>query len=464
MAEGRDHSNKTLAESVSDFTAHLTYRSLPSDVVQHVKFHIMNVLGLCLASSRLEAGKVTVEVVKKLGGKKEATIVASRRRTSAANAALANGAMSHVLDYDDTHSESFVHVGPPVIPAALAMGEREKVDGRSLITATAAGMEIAIRVGMVAPGQFSKIGFHPTSVCGIFGGFLAASKILHLNRSQIVNGLGVCGSQASGVLEFFSDGSWVKQFHPGWAAHSAIIAALMAEEAMTGPRTIFEGRFGLYKTHLQGIDYDMKPLSEGLGEKWEIPNIAYKPYPCGVVLHPFLYCASKLKKEHNLTADDVVEVECVVPKGMVPLVCEPADAKIAPRTRYDGKFSLFFTVAAMLADGKVDPSTFTEAKIKNPKILELAKRVKYTVNPEADYPREIPGKILVKTKNGATHEFKIDTTPGGPEYPMTKEEHILKFKSLASTTLNKKATEAIIQTIDRLEEVKNVRNLMELCK
>jgi 2-methylcitrate dehydratase PrpD len=149
---------------------------------------------------------------------------------------------------------------------------------------------------------------------------------------------------------------------------------------------------------------------------------------------------------------------------MVPLVCEPADAKITPRTRYDGKFSLFFTVAAMLADGTVDTSTFTEAKIKNSKILELAKRVKYSADSSIDYPRLIPGKVLIKTKNGATYEFKVDTTPGGPEYPMTKEEHTLKFKSLASTFLNERATEAIIQTIDRLEELENVRNLMKFCK
>lgn len=456
--------NKTLAEALSDFAVGLTFESLPKEVVECVKLHVMNIIGLCLASSRLEAGEIAARVVKQWQGKEEATVIASGYLVPASNAALANGTMSHVLDFDDTHNEAFVHVGPPVIPAALAMGEREGIDGRTLITAASSGMETAVRVGIVAPGQLSKQGFHPTSVCGVFGAFVASSKILNLKESQIVNGLGICGSQASGILEFFADGSWVKQFHPGWAAHSGIIASLMAQEGMTGPSTVLEGRFGLYKTHLGQTELALDRVVSRLGKEWEIPKIAFKPYPCGVVLHPFLYCASALKKNYKINANDISEVTCKVPSGMVPLVCEPATAKVAPRTAYDGKFSLPFTIAAMLVDGKLDITSFSEKKIKDRNILEVAKVVKYIAEPNVDYPRRIPGHVSVKLRNGRTHEFKVETNPGGPELPMTKEEHIEKFKSNASTILKEDKIREILDKLEHLEQLKNIQSLMALCR
>jgi len=390
-------------------------------------------------------------------------VIASKYRAPAASAALANGAMSHVLDFDDTHNESFVHVGPPVIPAALAMGERQKVNGKTLITAIAAGMETAIRVGMIAPGQLSKIGFHPTSIWGIFGAYTAASKILQLKNNQIVNGFGVCGSQSAGILEFFSDGSWVKQFHPGWAAHSGIVSALMTQNGMTGPKSVFEGRFGVYKTHLGQADLALQRVVEGLGQRWEIPRIAYKPYPCGVVLHPFLYCASKLKKEHRLDVDNIKKVKCTVPSGMVPLVCEPAQEKVMPRSVYDGRFSLYFTVAAMLVDGKVDISTFSNSKIGNKKILELARNVEYQIDPNIDYPKYIPGDITVEMKSGENYQCKVNTNPGGPDLPMTKNDHIAKFRSNTAKALPRATTDRILDRIDKLEHVSDIRSIMRLC-
>jgi len=453
-----------VAEAVSDFAVGLTFNSLPKEVVEHTKLHIMNIIGLCIAASGLEAGKIAAEVVRQWQGRGEATVIASGYLAPAPNAALVNGTMAHVLDFDDTHNESFVHVGPPVIPVALAMGEREGKDGKALITAVSAGMETAIRVGMAAPGQLPKQGFHATSICGTFGALVASSKILNLKTSQIVNGLGICGSQASGIYEFFSDGSWVKQFHPGWAAHSGIIASLMAQKGMTGPRTVFEGRFGVYKTHLRQISLAIERAVEGLGELWEIAKIAYKPYPCGVVLHPFLYCASRLKRNHGINGDDIAEVRCEVPSGMVPLVCEPVEAKATPRTAYDGKFSLPFTVAAMLVDGKVNVNTFTEDKIKDRKILELAKGVKYVADPNTEYPKRIPGHVSVKMKSGITHEFKVETNPGGPEIPMTKEEHISKFKSNASIVLGEEAIRDMLDKLENLERVKNIQELMRLCR
>ncbi len=456
--------SKTAAEALGDFAVNLTFESLSKEVVECVKFHVMNIIGLCVASSKLEAGKIAASVVKQWQGKEEATVIASGYLAPASNAALANGTMSHVLDFDDTHNEAFVHVSPPVIPAALAMGERQKIDGRTLITAASAGMETAIRIGIAAPGQLPKIGFHPTSVCGVFGAFVASGKILNLKESHIVNGLGICGSQASGIYEFFADGSWVKQFHPGWAAHSGIIASLMAQKGMTGPGTVLEGRFGLYKTHLGQTNLALERVVNQLGEEWEIPKIAFKPYPCGVVLHPFIYCASILKKNYKINANDITEVTCKVPSGMVPLVCEPAEAKVAPRTAYDGKFSLPFTVAAMLVDGKLDITSFSEKKIRDQNILGVAKVVKYIAEANADYPKRIPGHVSIRLRSGKTHDFRVDTNPGGPDLPMTKEEHIEKFKSNASTNLKEDEIEEILDKLEHLEQLKNIQTLMALCR
>jgi len=455
---------KNVAQALSDFAVSLTYESLPKEVIECIKLHIMNIVGLCIASSGLEAGKIAADVVKQWQGREEATVIGSGYLAPASSAALANGTMAHVLDFDDTHNEAFVHVGPPVIPAALAMGEREVIDGKTLITAAAAGMETAIRIGIAAPGQLPKQGFHPTSICGVFGALVAASRILNLSERHVAYGLGICGSQASGIYEFFSDGSWVKQFHPGWAAHSGIIASLMAQKGMTGPSTVFEGRFGLYKTHLGQTSLALEKVVAGVGETWEIPKIAFKPYPCGVVLHPFLYCASTLKNSHKINANDLAEVICEVPSGMVPLVCEPAEAKVAPRTAYDGKFSLPFTVAAMLVEGKLDITSFSEEKIQDQEILEVAKLVKYIAEPDIDYPKRIPGHVSLKLKNGKTHEFRVETNPGGPELPMTKREHISKFASNASTVLEEDKIREILDKLEHLEQLENIQTLMELCR
>ncbi len=424
----------------------------------------MNVLGLCIASLELEAGRIAADIAKQMGGNKEATIVGIDFLVPAANAALANGTTAHVLDYDDTHNESFVHVGPPVIPAALAMGERQRINGRALILAIAAGMETAIRVGRAAPGQIQKQGFHATSVFGTFGAIVASAKILGLSRDQIVNSLGIGGSQASGIYEFFSDGTWVKQFHPGWAAHAGIIAALMAQKGMTGPRTVFEGRFGIYKTHLGRAEFSTDRVLGNLGNSWQLTKIAFKPYPCGVVLHPFLRCASILRERNRIDLAQIAEITCTVPSGMVPLVCEPASEKLAPRTVYDCKFSLPFTVAAMLVDGRVVPESFSEAKIDDARILRLAKLVKYIKDDRADYPRLIPGRVSVRMRNGKTFSSSVRTNPGGPEMPMTRKEHVAKFMANVSDALGGRAADRIVEKLDSLEDLRTISELMKLCR
>jgi len=455
--------SKPASVELADFVLGSSYSGIPEEVVRNVKFHVINVVGLCLASGELEAGRVVAKVAAQMGGEKEATIVGRGGLFPAPNAALANGTMAHVLDYDDTHDESFIHVGPPVVPAALAMGQREKVDGKELLTAIAIGMETAIRVGLASPGQLTKVGFHPTSVCGVFGATAAAGKILRLSRDRMANAFGIAGSQASGLYEFFSDGSWVKQFHPGWAAHSGVIAALLAEGGMTGPKTVLEGRFGVYRTHLGGAAFSTRRVLKNLGGTWELSKTAFKPWPCGVVLHPFLRCAEMILSENRIDPRDVEEVACLVPAGMVPLVLEPLDQKVTPKTPYDGKFSLPFAISAMVVDGKVDTATFSDAKIKDRSILRLAKRVRYESDSKADYPRTIPARVSVKLRNGKEFVAHTETNPGGPEAPMTREEHFAKFMSNASPRLGEQKARRLLLELDDLENADSIGRIMRLC-
>jgi 2-methylcitrate dehydratase PrpD len=237
----------------------------------------------------------------------------------------------------------------------------------------------------------------------------------------------------------------------------------MAAKGMTGPRTVFEGRYGLYNTHLVGIPSSVMRVVRGLGEVWELQNTTFKPYPCGVVLHPFLRCVEDVLSQNRISHQEIEEIECTVPTGMVPLVCEPLSQKVAPRTAYDAKFSLPFAVSAMIVDGRIDTTTFTEGKVAEESILRLARRVRYVPIEGTGYPKTIPARIVMRMKDGRTYAAAMDTNPGGPRFPMTKEEHFAKFVSNASAFLGERKAERLLRELDDLESIQSVKRLMRLC-
>lgn len=423
----------TGAERISRFAIDMRWDEVPAAVVAAANLHILDTIGCGLAARALGVGGEALDLAVEQGGRPESTAIGHAELLPAPSAALANGMLCHFLDYDDTHTAAGMHVGVTVVPAALAAAQAAGASGRDFVAAVIAGAETAIRIGMAAPLEFHRRGFHPTSVCGIFGATVAAGRLFGLGPDALTNALGISGSLASGLFEYLGDGSATKPLHPGWAAHAGIQSARLAKRGTTGPRTVLEGRFGLYSAFVGNPAPDLDAQLSDLGVRWETPNIAFKPYPACHFSHASVDAVRLLISEKNLTAEDVAAVVATVPADAVAFVLEPTGSKLRPRTPYEAKFSLQFAIAAMLVDGAVRVDTFTEQRIVDPVLLEVAKRVRYEVIPYPTYPASFPGGARITTVDGSVFEANLPHQRGSSGNPMRDAD--IREKFLANATL-----------------------------
>src|SRR5580704_2908903 len=285
----------------------------------------MDVIGLSLAGAETPFGQSTRAAAIALSPPGPCRVLGTGDKLGVTTAAFANGAFSQALEFDDTHNESIVHMSSPAVAAALALSEISPVSGRDLIAAVALGNEISCRVGSVAPGQFHKRGFHPTGLFATFGIAYLASKLLGLGPQQMAQAAGICGSFASGLLQCWVDGTQTKFLHPGWAAQGGITAAILARTGTSGPAEVFEGRFGLFASHLQDPEQarNYGRIHDGLGTHWESRNSSFKPFPAAHVLHPYISAILRLREKHHIKPADVERIDCPVTGFIVGIVCEP---------------------------------------------------------------------------------------------------------------------------------------------
>jgi 2-methylcitrate dehydratase PrpD len=450
----------TLAERLAGFAAALRYETLPAPVVDSVTLRVLDTVGLALAGARAPFAAPLLTLAGAEPG--AATVLGTGARTSAALAILVNGALAHGLDFDDTHAASITHASSVVVPVALALGETLDLDGRAAIVAAVAGYEAITRIGMAASGAFHDRGWHATAVCGAFAAALVAGRCHGLDTARLVDALGIAGSCASGVMEFLEDGSAVKRLHPGWAGHGGAIAAALARGGFGGPATVLEGRFGLYATFL-GKAPDRAPF-ETLGHEWETLRIAFKPYPCCHYNHAYLDCALELRARDGVREDEIRAIECRVPAGEVPIVCEPAAVKARPRTTYEAQFSLPFSLAAAFVDGRVGVETYTPARLDDPRILGLARRIRYAIDAESRFPAAFPGAVRVELVDGRVLETRVDEPRGGPGRPLAREAIVEKFRANAGLALPPERVRALEHVVLDLPHLSAVGTLAELCR
>jgi 2-methylcitrate dehydratase PrpD len=441
----------TAAQRLASFTSSLTIDAIPEAVLDAAKLHLLDTLGTGLAAHGLDVADYARAAVVEPGVSGPATTIGVDGGLPAADAALANGTICHALDFDDTHSGAVAHVSAVVVPAALAVAEEQGSSGAELLTALVAGNEVVIRLGMVAGAGFHARGFHPTAVCGIFGAVAAAARLRGLDATATTNALGIAGSMASGLLEFLADGSATKRLHPGWAAHAGILATRLAAHGATGPATVFEGRFGVYAAYLDRTDVDLGPSLDDLGERWETPNIAFKPYPACHYIHASLDALRELVEAEPIRPEDVEEIVALTTEAGVPLVLEPLSAKHRPRSEYEAKFSLPYSLASLLVRGGVDVATYTANAIAEPGVLELASRARYEVREYETFPKAFPGGVRVRLRDGTIRETELPYQRGGPDNPMTPDEIAEKFVTNASLALGPDAVARLQSAVLGLE-------------
>ena len=449
----------TAAETIASWATEITLDDIPEAVREHAKLHVLDTLGCGLAAHSAGVAGEGRAVMGELGGDAEtATVIGHAGGLPAANAAFANAMLCHGLDFDDTHSDSVSHVSTVIAPAALASAEALGASGRDALAAIVAGNEVVCRIGMAASGRFHERGFHPTAICGVFGGVAAVARLAGVDPEATTRALGIAGSFAGGLFAYLADGTPTKPMHPAWAAHGAHLAVALARHGADGPPSVLEGKFGLYHAFLAAEEgeIDIAGQLADLGTRWETPRIAYKPYPVCHFMHGALGAAAEGATGRIFAPDELADVVVTVPAAGVSLVLEPAASKVEPRSEYEGKFSLQYSIASLLVRGHVGVSDFTDAAITDPDVLSVARRVRYETREYPTYPQAFPGGARVTLADGTSFEAEFPYQKGGPENPLTTDEIRTKFRENAALALPETDVVRLEEAVLALDELDDV--------
>jgi 2-methylcitrate dehydratase PrpD len=452
----------SVARRYARFVLGLALPEIPPPVVAKATALMLDTIGSCLASSREDFGRAVLQAAERLGGHEESTLIGTKARTGAASAVLANATLAHGLDFDDTREDAIVHTGCVAVTTALAVGEAVGASGRAALEATLAGVEVMCRVGLAVPGRFHARHYHPTSLTGTFAASAVAGKLYNLTEDQLVHAFGICGSQAGGIIEYLTDGSWTKRLHPGWAAHAGVAAALLARAGFTGPETVFEGAHGFYQAFAGGYaEPVLEALLATLGRTWELPQLTFKPYPCGSIAQPYMDCALRLRERHQLRPEQIARVICRTAEGPVPRLWEPLTGKHRPANGYAAKFSLPYLVAVMLVKGRATLAEFTDEAARDQGVLEVAGKVGYELDASIDYPRQFIGHVAIRLHDGRLLEERQDHPRGGPDFPMTREEVEAKFRGNASLAVPEAQADRVIRIVGDIAKQPDLNALMD---
>lgn len=436
------NNTSTISAELARFATTLHADAIPAAVKERARHLILDAVGLAYASQGYPYTGVALAALRAFGDGSACTI-GHGRILGLRDAVQMNGLLIHGLDYDDTHSRGVIHATTSVFPTALGVAERDGASGSELLTAYIAGMEVATRVGAVAQGGFHQVGFHPTGVAGAFGCTIAAGRLRGLDDERMVMAQGIALSLASGSLEFLEDGAWTKRMHPGWAGVAGITAATFAEHGYIGPRRAYEGRFGLYASHLGELleQADLSLATEALGQSWQIDEVAIKPLPACHFTHAPADAAIRLSRDLG-TGDAATKVQRVrrvrvlVPEAVVKTVCEPVASKQRPANSYDAQFSIPYTVATGLLKGRFTLDELDDAALADPAVLALAAKVDYEVDPASTFPRHYTGEVIVELADGTVMRHREAVNRGNTERPLSNDEIRAKFYENATRTLD----------------------------
>ena len=452
-----------LTRHLASFCHRLRYAHLPAAVVDRTKYFFLDYLGVAVRGSLSDSSAPVYRLTGDLGGGGTATVLGRQEKAAFAYAALANGTSAHSVELDDTHQGGSIHLGVSVFSAALAVAEKVDASGQDFIAAAVAGFEAAARLAMaLRPKEHYARGFHPTATCGTFGAAVAAAKLLGLNESQLVSALGIAGSQASGSMEFLTDGAWTKRLHPGWSAFSGIHAALLAHAGFIGPATILEGKDGFLKAYTSQADPGK--ITTGLGEDFQILQTAVKPHSCCRYTQAPIDATLQLVNEYNLKPQDIERVTIGMLETGIPVICEPAERKRQPLGIVDAQFSLPFGVAVSLIARRAGLEEFSEPMLTDPLVQQLMTKVDYARDPELEknYPREWPAWARVKLTDGREIFAHVRFPKGDPENPLSWDELIEKYRGLASAVWQQNKIAQVQSAVQALEQEPKVQQLTAL--
>lgn len=436
----------------------LSYADLSKRAIDRAKELILDQLGIQLAVSTMPWSIAAYRYVREFGGPSESTIVNYGDRVKAENAAFANAAFGHGFELDDTDARGSVHPGCIIVPTAIAVGEREMVDGKNLLLAVISGYEAMCRVARSVAPSLANRGFHCAAVAGTFGAAVAAGKLLRFDNPLMLNAFSIAGSHSSGLGEFTQTGGSIKRAHAGMAAFGGIRAALLARAGLTGPPTVLEGKKGFW--HAFSDEHRVDELVAGFGTDFVVEGIALKRYCCCFQIQAPIEATSKIIREHAVKPRDIDEIVMGTNEHamiVVGAIREPEDITAA-------QFSATFSLATCVVKGGNGFREYSQDNLRDPAVLEMAKRIRLEVDDEVDaaFPAKRPIRMTVKLKSGIKYEQWLAGPKGTPENPMTYDEVKDKFRGLATVVLPREKAEKIIDTVDELDSLDNISSLSRL--
>jgi 2-methylcitrate dehydratase PrpD len=442
-----------------DFVRRTQFEDLPPQPLAVVKNQLLTIVGTITAGATAEGCEALADFYKRLGGREEATILIHGGRIPAQDAAFVNSVMARALDFCDAISPG-PHIGASIIPAALAAVElKGRVTGKEFLAALTVGTEVAARFNLT---ERAYDGFDPTGICVIFAGTSAASRLLGLDAAQTWNALALAFNRCGGSFQANIDGSLAVRVIEGWVTQSAVAATRFALTGITGPRNFVEGVYGyhhLYGKHL----LTPESMLEGLGEHFRLEQILFKKYPsCGATLSS-TDLILKMMAEKSISAENVERVEVCVPPYAFKLVGHPF--QIGDNPKVNAQFSIQYCVANALVRKSSRLQHFEEESIRDPKVLEMVKRIKVNCVDEMEKRGHTPVDMRVTMKDGTEHFQSMEIAPGFPGRPLTREEHEMRFRDLmdfAQKPLKKDTIEKVRSYIDNLEEMSDVREFITL--
>ncbi len=441
---------QTAASTLAEFCVGLRWDQLEDEVQGRTRELVLDLVGVALAGSRQPSSPPAAEVAFRLGGHGEASVIGGHRRTSAVWAAMANGAAAHAVELDDVTTESSLHPGVAVIPAALALAEELAASPQALLEAIVAGYEVTMRVGnALNPASAYARGFHPTGVAGVFGATMAAARLLGLDKTAVTKALGIAGTMAAGSLEYLADGAWTKRLNPGWAGHAGITAAHLAQAGFSGPASVFEGRLGVLHAY-SDAPFPERLLAD-LGRPFQVMRVSIKPYACCRYNHGLIDCILQLAQGHGVQPGDVARIRLGVLSGGALLVADPIEQKRTPHSVVDAQFSAPYAAAAALVFGAGGIDAYTPERLRDPLVRDLMLRTDCYRDPSLDahYPRRWPAAAEIHLRDGRILATRIDFASGEPENPVSREALVDKFVSLTTGSLEDPAAAAErILTVD----------------
>ncbi|GAA3949459.1 MmgE/PrpD family protein [Gordonia caeni] len=387
--------------------------------------HVLDGLGNGIAARRLGHGAEALMIARGLGGPPQAHVIGDVEKIGTAAAAFANGVLVHALDFDDTHALALVHPTAVVLPAAFAVAQEVGADGATTLTAIVAGLEIACRLGAGTPHGFHGRGFHATGVVGPPAAAVTAALLYGAGEETVVNAIGIAASSSSGILEFLETGSNTKTIHPGSASLNGVIAARLAVEGADGPVSALEGGRGLYRAFAHRAP-ELDTVIGDLGTRWETESIGIKPYPSCQLMHSALDAALRAR-ELRTDVSEIAEIAVGIHPDSLGIVAGPAAGQRVPRTAYDAKFDLPWSVAAALHDGAVTVETYTGESIARPEVAETAARVRvYAVDDERP-AADVGARVAITRVDGSAQSGLVDASRGSRARPMSTADVRAKF-------------------------------------